>query len=57
MPESKVLTQRHVDDPDSHCNKLPALVADIRLVTARSDVVIICQIDIEAELFRKGLEG
>lgn len=48
--EAKVVSQSHVDNLDGHGHELPALVADGGLVTACSNVVVISQIDIEAEL-------
>jgi hypothetical protein len=52
----KVLSQGRIDDLYGHVHKLPALVADIGLVAARSHVIIVCQIDIEAELLGYGVE-
>lgn len=40
--EPEVFPQRHVHDFDSHRDELPAPVADVRLVTACTDVVVIC---------------
>jgi hypothetical protein len=54
--EAKVLSQGRVDDFYGHGHELPALVADIDLVAARSHVVVVCQIDIEAELLGYGVE-
>ena len=57
MLESEILTQGDVHDLDCHRDELPALDTDVGLVTARSDVVIIRQIDIEAEFLREWAEG
>ena len=55
--EPKVLPQRRVDHLDRHRREGPALAADVRLVAARADVVVVRQIDIEAELLGDRLEG
>lgn len=57
MLEAKVFTQRSVRDFDGHSHKLPALDADVRLIAARSDVIVVCQIDIEAYLLGNGTES
>lgn len=57
MLEAEIVTQCHINDLDGHGNELPAFVADIRLVAARSNVIVIRQIDIETQLFRNRLEG
>lgn len=56
MLEAEIVTQCLVYHLDGHSDELPTLDADIRLVATRPDVVIICQIDIEAELFGQGSE-
>lgn len=48
--EAKVVSQSHINNFDGHGHELPAFVADSSLVTACSNVVVISQIDIEAEL-------
>jgi hypothetical protein len=55
--EAKVISQCHINDLDGHGHELPALVADCGLVAARSDVVVVGQIDIKAQLFRQRLKG
>ena len=40
--ETKVVPQCDVDDLDSHGHELPAIVAYICLVAARSDIVVVC---------------
>lgn len=55
--EAEVVPQRRVYDFNGHGHELPALQADVGLVAARADVVVVCQIDIEAELLREGPEG
>jgi hypothetical protein len=55
--EAKIFSQRYIDHFNSHSHELPALVADIRLVTACSDVVVICQIDIETQFLCKRFKG
>lgn len=57
MLETKVLTQRNVYYSDSHRDELPAFYADVGLVTASPDVVVIRQIDIEAYFFGDWAEG
>lgn len=51
MLEAQVVSQRYVHNLDSHGNERPTFVADVRFVAACPDLVIICQIDIEDELF------
>lgn len=55
--EAEVVPQRRIDDLDGHGDELPAFYADVSLVAARADTVVVCQVDIEAELLREGLEG
>lgn len=55
--EAKVVPQRRVEDLDGHGHELPALVANVGLVAARADVVVVCQVDIEAEFLGEGPEG
>lgn len=55
--EAKVLAQRHVHDLDGHGDELPAPAADVGLVAARADVVVVRQIDIEAQLLGQRLKG
>ena len=57
MLETKVVSQGDINDLDCHCNKLPALVADVCLVAAGSYIIVICQVNIETQLFGYGLEG
>lgn len=45
--ETKIISQRNIHNLDSHRNKLPTLIAYIRFVTTRPNLVIISQIDIE----------
>jgi hypothetical protein len=54
--EAKVLSQSKIYDLDGHRDELPALVADLRLGAAGTDLVIIRQIDIETELLPNRLE-
>lgn len=49
--EAKVFPQRLVHDLDRHCDECPALVTNLCLLTARSDVVVICHINIKDQLF------
>lgn len=55
--EAEIVTQRLVYHLNSHSDELPALDADICLVAACPNIIVICQIDIEAELFSQGPEG
>lgn len=57
VAEAEVVAQRGVDDLDGHGHELPALEADVGLVAARAHVVVVGQIDVEAELLRERLEG
>ena len=54
--EPKVVSQGDIDDLDCHSHELPALVANIGLIAAGSDIVIVSQINIEAQLLREWLE-
>ena len=53
---TKVVPQCCIENLDSHRGKFPALVADVGFVAACSDVVVVGQIDIEAQLLGHGLE-
>ena len=57
VAEAKVLAEGEVDNLDGHGHELPAFVADVGLVAAGTDVIVVCQIDIEAQLLGEGLEG
>ena len=50
MLEAEVLPERGIRDFDGHDDESPALVADVCLVAARSNLVVVRQIDIENEL-------
>jgi len=52
MLETKVVPQSYVYHLNCHCDKLPAPVANIGFVAARSNIIVIRQINIEAEFFR-----
>ena len=45
--ETEIVSQRGVDDFDSHSDERPTLVTDVGFIAAGSDLVVICQIDIE----------
>lgn len=49
--ESEVLAQCLVYDLNSHGHELPTLDTNVCLVAACPNVIVICKIDIEAELF------
>lgn len=57
MLEPKVLAERNIRDLDCHCDKLPALVANVCLIAACSYIVVVCEIDIEAQFFGQRPEG
>ena len=57
MLEAEVLPQSSVDDFDSHGDKSPAFVADVSFIATGTDLVVICQIEIEDELLCEGTEG
>ena len=57
MLEAEIFAQRRVDHLDGHGDELPAFAADVGFVAARADVVVVGQIDIEAEFFGQGTEG
>lgn len=56
MVEAKILSQCGIDNLNAHGYELPALVTDVRLVAARADVVVVRQVNIEAQLLRDRLE-
>jgi hypothetical protein len=56
MFKAKVLAQCIINDLDGHGHELPALVANIGLVAAGTDVVVVCQIDIKAQFLGNGLQ-
>lgn len=56
MLKAKVLAQCVIDDLDGHGHELPALIADVGFVTAGTDVVVVCQVDIKAQLLGNGLQ-
>ena len=49
--EPEIISQGHIDDFDCHCDEGPAFVADVCLIAACPNLVIIRKIDIEDELF------
>lgn len=51
--EAKVFPQSRVENLDGHRHELPTLGTNVGLVTAGSDVIVVCQIDIETQLFCK----
>ncbi len=52
-----VLTpESSVDDLDGNSDELPTLGTDIRLLTARTNVIIVCHVDIKDKLFPSSLE-
>ena len=54
--EPKIIPQGDIDNLDRHSHELPALVANIGLVATSSNIVIISQVDIEAQLLGEWLE-
>ena len=57
MFEAEIISQSYINYLYSHCYELPAFDTNISLVTTCSDIVVICQIDIKAELFGNWFEG
>ena len=57
MLKPEIFTQRHINDFDRHGDELPALDANVGVVAACSDVIVVRQIDIEAQFLGEGLEG
>lgn len=49
--EAEILAQCLVHHLDGHCDELPTLDANVCLVAACPDIVVVREIDIEAELF------
>lgn len=57
MLEAKVLAQSDIGHFDGHGHELPALETNVGLVTTCTDIIIICKINIEADLFGDWFEG
>lgn len=57
MFESEVLSQRGVHNLDRHCDKCPALVADVGFVAACTYLVVVREIYIEDQFFGNWSEG
>ena len=57
MLEAEVVSQGNINHFYCHSNELPALIADICLVTAGTNVVVIRQIYIKAQFLSYGSEG
>lgn len=57
VAEAKVVAQGGVDDLDGHDHEAPAAGADVGLVAAGTDLVVVGQVDVEAELLGEGPEG
>lgn len=49
----KVVPQSYIDYFDRHGDEAPTFVADVRLVAARSNLVIVRQIDVKDQLLRQ----
>lgn len=56
MFESKILPQACINYLDSHCRPLPTLQTYIRSTAARPDIIVICEIEIKAQLLGDRLE-
>jgi hypothetical protein len=57
MLESKVVPQSHINHFDSHCDELPALITNIGFVAASTNIIVIRQIYIKAQLLGYRFEG
>ena len=57
MLKPKIISQCCVHNLYSNSNEVPAQIADVGLVTAGTDLVIICQIYIEDKLLTQWAEG
>lgn len=55
--EAKVVTEGGVNDFDGHGGEGPAFAADVGFGAARADVVVVCQVNIEDDLFGERPEG
>ena len=51
-----ITSKSSVDDLDSDSDEPPALGADVCLLTARPNVIVVCHIDIKDKLFTPSLE-
>jgi hypothetical protein len=51
MLEAKIISQSNINHFDCHRDELPAFVADVCFVTAGTNVIIVRQIYIKAQLF------
>jgi hypothetical protein len=49
--EAKVFPQGNIYNFDGHGDERPAFLANVGLVAARSHIIVVCKIDIEAKLF------
>jgi hypothetical protein len=57
MLESEIIPQSYVDNLDSHRNELPTFITDVCLVAASSNVIVVSQINIEAQFLGNWFEG
>ena len=55
--ETEIVAQHGGDDLDSHGHEAPAFVADVCLVAAGSDIIVVRQIYIKADFFGARPEG
>lgn len=56
VAKAEILAEGGIDDLDGHGDEGPALAADVGLGAAGADVVVVGQIDIEAQLLGDGAE-
>jgi hypothetical protein len=55
--EAKIVVERSVNDPDSHCHEGPTFSADVRLSTASTDFIIVGQINVKNQLLCNRFES
>lgn len=54
--EAEIVTESRVDDLDGHGDEGPAFLANVCLVAAGADVVVVCQVDVEDQFLGDRLE-
>jgi hypothetical protein len=57
MFKPQIILQSNINHSNRQSNKAPALVADLGLITASADLIVVCKINVEDKFFREGAEG
>lgn len=57
MLETKVFSERHVNDLDGHGDKSPALLTDASATATRANLVVVRHVNIKDQLFGNGAKG